>query len=374
MRRWNQRSSTIATPQKSTISEDIASPETQMKRAYGQSARSARPVDALALNVPEGMLEIIEAEGMQQLMVLPGSKGTPVAACTLLLEPKFLRGASHVAHLTEQLVRGGRMRAELLRQLIEIARAHGAYKAILDAPPSDGPALRACGFSEKGLTMMAELVGGGDSDRDNDADNGVGIGIGIGAGSSLSLASPRPLGDRYALRPLNASDGGDRYVSLLRQLSQAPPLPDSTFLSQLERVRAAKGLHQIFVVEELPPVKTAEALPQLVGCCSVVLERVPVPGAGGKLLNVDVSSEEGGGRASRSSLVARIEDVVVDQSTRGTGLGKAMILELLAISRERGAVHATLNCDEANEGFYAKCGFHRPPRGEMCWGLYMGVK
>ena len=35
----------------------------------------------------------------QQMLVLQGTSGEPLAACTLLFEPKFLRGGSLIAHV-----------------------------------------------------------------------------------------------------------------------------------------------------------------------------------------------------------------------------------------------------------------------------------
>ena len=101
------------TEEVSSSPHDMASPATERLRAVGLSARPARETDAAAMHVPKRTFDIIQHERIQSLIVLPGSKGTPVAACTLLMEPKFLRGAGSVAHLTEQLVRGGRMRAEV---------------------------------------------------------------------------------------------------------------------------------------------------------------------------------------------------------------------------------------------------------------------
>ena len=69
---------------------------------------------------------------------------------------------------------------------------------------------------------------------------------------------------------------------------------------------------------------TSASSTRLVGCISLLLERMP--------------ASEGLG-----PLVARLEDVVVDESTRGTGLGRAMVLSALDLARERGATSATLN-------------------------------
>ena len=175
-------------------------------------------------------LELCKADGLQQAFVLPDRRDRPLAACTLLLEPKFLRGGTKAAHLTRWAGGGQRMRAELLRQLVEFARAEGAYKAIVDAPRSEARTLRACGFDVSSLTLMQTLSGDGTGSR--------------GSGNPGPMA-PRPLGVRprgggqldYALRALRETDGSDRYLSLLRQLSTAPAIDENAYLLQLVNAR-----------------------------------------------------------------------------------------------------------------------------------------
>ena len=97
-------------------------------------------------------LDLCKADGLQQPFVLPDRHGRPLAACTLLLEPKFLRGGTKAAHLTRWAGGGQRMRAELLRQLVDLARADGAYKAIVDAPQSEARAHNASSHTAPALT------------------------------------------------------------------------------------------------------------------------------------------------------------------------------------------------------------------------------
>ena len=62
---------------------------------------------------------------------------------------------------------------------------------------------------------------------------------------------------------------------------------------------------------------------------------------------------------------------VVDARARGTGLGRALVRSLVELAAERGAATATLNCAEANEAFYRKCGFSRARDGAVCWSVYL---
>ena len=57
--------------------------------------------------------------------------------------------------------------------------------------------------------------------------------------------------------------------------------------------------------------------------------------------------------------VGHIEDVVVDQSCRGTGLGKRLVEELVRWAESQGCYKVILDCAEDNAGFYTKCGLGR---------------
>ncbi|WFD31161.1 glucosamine-phosphate N-acetyltransferase [Malassezia sp. CBS 17886] len=52
-----------------------------------------------------------------------------------------------------------------------------------------------------------------------------------------------------------------------------------------------------------------------------------------------------------------IEDITVDSSMQGKGLGKIIIKALTALSEESGAYKTLLDCSEDNVPFYNKCGY-----------------
>ena len=63
-----------------------------------------------------------------------------------------------------------------------------------------------------------------------------------------------------------------------------------------------------------------------------------------------------------TGLRGHIEDVVVDQSARGNGVGQAIVSELLAKARELGIEGVSLTCNptrEAANKMYEKMGFQR---------------
>lgn len=55
--------------------------------------------------------------------------------------------------------------------------------------------------------------------------------------------------------------------------------------------------------------------------------------------------------------LAHIEDIVVDQTQRGSGLGRLIIEQLKYLAFKAGCYKITLDCDSKNELFYSKCEF-----------------
>ena len=61
-----------------------------------------------------------------------------------------------------------------------------------------------------------------------------------------------------------------------------------------------------------------------------------------------------------TGLHAVIEDVVVDESARGHGVGAALVAEAVRLARERGALHVNLTSRSSREAanrLYARAGF-----------------
>lgn len=58
-------------------------------------------------------------------------------------------------------------------------------------------------------------------------------------------------------------------------------------------------------------------------------------------------------------LVGHIEDIAVLSSQQGKKLGLKIIQALDHIAASVGCYKSILDCSEANEGFYLKCGFKR---------------
>lgn len=281
----------------------------------------------------------------QQMLVLQGTSGEPLAACTLLFEPKFLRGGSLIAHVDGVVPK---LSADspsplhtgwLLSEAVEAARQRGCYKVILNAPMASEAQLAGLGFSQSQLTMEAILASPLPPEM---------------APMPIVKFEPFYLDDAKAflLRPLDKSDKAADLTSLLAQLSVAPPLVQVDFEKRVEIVNY-KGQHLVFVVER--------AADRALVACATMLVSVKPLGCGG------YGTAYGNGDFSES-LRAHIEDVVVDQSTRGTGLGAKLIKALVDIARQTQCRTAVLNCKEDNVGFYLKCGFVRT--GKVCMSIY----
>ena len=58
-------------------------------------------------------------------------------------------------------------------------------------------------------------------------------------------------------------------------------------------------------------------------------------------------------------MVGHIEDIAVAKDQQGKKLGLKIIQALDFVAEKVGCYKSILDCSEANEGFYVKCGFRR---------------
>lgn len=80
--------------------------------------------------------------------------------------------------------------------------------------------------------------------------------------------------------------------------------------------------------------------------------------------NAPQSQKHGLTRATGHSIhnlgiVGHIEDIAVAKDQQGKKLGLRIIQALDFIAGKVGCYKSILDCSEANEGFYVKCGFRR---------------
>jgi len=113
---------------------------------------------------------------------------------------------------------------------------------------------------------------------------------------------------------------------LVPQLSSSAPAPD---LADLERVATAPG-------SSLLVARVGSLGNRIVGSLTLVTYRIP------------------------TGLHAVIEDVVVDESARGRGVGTALTAEAARLARAQGAVHVNLTSRPSREAanrLYERAGF-----------------
>ena len=122
---------------------------------------------------------------------------------------------------------------------------------------------------------------------------------------------------------------------MLSQLTTVGDVSEAMFNEQLAKIERRDREH-IIVFERLNPADRKAGEPEVLACATLVVEH--------KFIH--------GGRC-----VGHVEDVVVDSSTRGTGLGKMMVGQLTDMALAAGCYKILLNCAEKNIGFYEKCGY-----------------
>lgn len=135
--------------------------------------------------------------------------------------------------------------------------------------------------------------------------------------------------DALIMRELLPTDVSLHYFDLLRQLTQAPELNGDEFETVLEDMIRQGSKIAVFV---------DEGKQRIAGSATLLVERKMI---------------RGGAR------VGHIEDVVVHPDYQGKKLGFQLISHLCEVAKALGCYKVILDSDEANCGFYEKCGFFR---------------
>lgn len=120
------------------------------------------------------------------------------------------------------------------------------------------------------------------------------------------------------------------YLDCLRVLTTVGEPSQKAFNDQFDFVKAQSGTYYILVI--------CDSTSRVVGTGAVVVERKFIHNMG---------------------LVGHIEDIAVDKNQQGKKLGLRIISALDYLAEKVGCYKCILDCSEANEGFYVKCGFKR---------------
>ncbi|EAW08859.1 glucosamine 6-phosphate N-acetyltransferase [Aspergillus clavatus NRRL 1] len=150
---------------------------------------------------------------------------------------------------------------------------------------------------------------------------------------SPSLISPdvvAALPADYTVRPLRRSDYSRGYLDVLRVLTTVGDISEDMWNQRYDWIRARGDEYYLLVV--------CDGTDRIVGTGSLIVERKFIHTLG---------------------MVGHIEDIAVEKGQQGKKLGLRIIQALDYVAERVGCYKTILDCSEANEGFYIKCGFKR---------------
>ncbi|PNY25249.1 Glucosamine 6-phosphate N-acetyltransferase [Tolypocladium capitatum] len=162
---------------------------------------------------------------------------------------------------------------------------------------------------------------------------------------SSALISPEvsaALPKGYKLRALRRADYDSGFLDCLRVLTTVGDISRDEFEAQYERMFKQEGYYIVVVEDDEGAVVATGAL---------IVERKFIHNLGA---------------------VGHIEDIAVSKSQQGKKLGLRLIQALDFIAEHIGCYKSILDCSDANEGFYIKCGFRRA--GLQMAHYYQGSK
>lgn len=155
--------------------------------------------------------------------------------------------------------------------------------------------------------------------------------------------------ESYNIRPIVSSDYANNYLSLLEQDFSINP--NSISLSDFTScVNNLHDYHQIFVIatelhkeeaaigDNIPNVNNTNNVQTIIGSVTIFIET--------KLIH-------------NFGKVAHVEDVIVDNTCRGKGLGKMLVQNCIDYAQKHDCYKIILNCSDENIPFYEKCGFSK---------------
>ncbi|KKA28509.1 hypothetical protein TD95_002888 [Thielaviopsis punctulata] len=145
---------------------------------------------------------------------------------------------------------------------------------------------------------------------------------------SPDVAAALPSG--YTARALRPSDFAAGFLDCLRVLTTVGDISQEAFEQRFEWMVRQDGYY-VLVIEDTASGK-------IVGTGALIVERKFIHNLG---------------------LVGHIEDIAVAKDQQGKKLGLRIIQALDYIAAQVGCYKSILDCSEANEGFYIKCGFRR---------------
>jgi len=132
------------------------------------------------------------------------------------------------------------------------------------------------------------------------------------------------------IRPLRSDDFNHSFLRLLNQLTDVGNIDEEKFQARVSEVEKDPFQRMLVVIDARSKM--------ILGTGSIIVEPKFIHEAG---------------------LVGHVEDVVVEETMRGKGMGRRIVEQLMSIARETGCYKCILDCAEKNVPFYERCGFKR---------------
>lgn len=148
-----------------------------------------------------------------------------------------------------------------------------------------------------------------------------------------SLISPDVLAalpEGYSCRPLQRTDYHAGFLDVLRVLTTVGDISEEKWEERFEWMAKRGDEYFLLVI--------VDGEGKIVGTGALIVERKFIHNLG---------------------LVGHIEDIAVAKDQQGKKLGLRIIQALDYVAEKVGCYKTILDCSEANEGFYVKCGFKR---------------
>ncbi|KAK4248703.1 acyl-CoA N-acyltransferase [Corynascus novoguineensis] len=156
---------------------------------------------------------------------------------------------------------------------------------------------------------------------------------GLFSDNYLSPQVQAALPEGYKLRALRRNDFDAGFLDCLRVLTTVGDISKEAWEERYDWIARQDGTYFIVVIED-----TTSNPPRIVGTGALLAERKFIHNLGS---------------------VGHIEDIAVAKDQQGKKLGLRLIQALDYIAKQTGCYKTILDCSEANEGFYVKCGFRR---------------
>lgn len=154
--------------------------------------------------------------------------------------------------------------------------------------------------------------------------------LGLFPSDLISHEIAASLPSTYTIRALRKSDYALGFLDCLRVLTTVGDISESQWNERYDWMSTqGKGGYYLLVIEDRG---------RIVGTGALIVERKFIHQLG---------------------LVGHVEDIAVAEDQQGKKLGLKIIQALDFIAQRVGCYKCILDCSEANEGFYVKCGYKR---------------